>query len=379
MNPYGSTRVDGEGPTPCDLMFVGEGPGADEDKWGRPFVGKSGRELNRYIWHSIARTRTSVYVTNLVKYRVPNDGDPTPEDIERDRPELEREIASVRPDVIVAVGRHSTRRWLPDADMETVHGIIHLVGGTVVLPVIHPAAGLHSTEFQGAIAWDFEQLGKLVRGEEVQWAAEDEHPRPLYRESKSTFHDDVAAVDTEGSITNPWCFSYSSKPGRAEVVRKPRYPRTFKHVIFHNSLHDIGVCRAMDVWYESFDDTMIASYLLCVEPQGLKALARRHTGMLMSSYDEIVGEAGRRLALEWLKLANSTMRGKETGGITTGIRSKSRSKSGKGNVGTKQSGRMEASAGAAGKGISGSSHSNTKEAAGRRTIGRSEAMRKRSS
>lgn len=302
MNPYGSTRVDGEGPTPCDLMFVGEGPGADEDKWGRPFVGKSGRELNRYIWHSIARTRTSVFVTNLVRYRVPNDGDPTPEDIERDRAALELEISAVGPEVIITLGRWSTRYFLGDVDMETVHGIPHWANNRAIMPVIHPAAGLHSTEFQGAIAWDFEQLGKLLRGEDVQWAAEDEHPATDY--VLLTRHNGIvpglAAVDTEGSIAKPWCATWSQTPGTAGCMRQGKLD--FQHMVLHNALHDIGVLRSMKAEYESFDDSMIMAYLLCVEPQGLKALAKRHCGMEMSDYSELVAEPSRRKAFDYLHL-----------------------------------------------------------------------------
>lgn len=302
MNPYGSTRVDGEGPTPCDLMFVGEGPGADEDKWGRPFVGKSGRELNRYIWNSITRIRTSVFVTNLVRYRVPNDGDPTPEDIERDRAALELEISAVGPEVIITLGRWSTRYFLGDVDMETVHGIPHWANNRAIMPVIHPAAGLHSTEFQGAIAWDFEQLGKLLRGDTVQWAAEDEHPKPYYEEHDRHGKLDVrfikTAIDTEGSVARPWCLSFSCAPGFGTVAR--RGPGQFTDIILHNALHDIGVLRALGVEYESFDDTMIMAYLLCVEPQGLKALAKRHCGMEMSDYSELVAKPNRFHAHEYL-------------------------------------------------------------------------------
>lgn len=356
MSPYGSTRVDGEGPTPCDLMFVGEGPGADEDKWGRPFVGKSGRELNRYVWNSCQRTRTSVYVTNLVKYRVPNDGDPTPDDIKRDEGILRDEIARVHPQVIVAVGRWSARWFLGGVDMDWAHGQPHWSSdyACVVVPVVHPAAGLHSTEFQGTIAWDFEQLGRLLRGEDVQWAGEDAVSVTDY--VLLTRHNGIvpglAAVDTEGSIAKPWCATWSQTPGTAGCMRQGKLD--FQHVVLHNALHDIGVLRSMKAEYESFDDTMIMAYLLCVEPQGLKSLAKRHCGMSMSSYDEIVGDASRRLATKWLRHASTTLQETEDGGRQTGRNTTRGTKGGVRANAKKRSECTAASAGAAGKRTCGS-------------------------
>lgn len=294
------TFVPGEGPTPCDILIVGEGPGKDEDKWGRPFVGKSGKELNRYLWHSCQRTRTSVYVTNLVKYHVPGDGDPTPEDVARDSSILDAEIADTNPEVIVTLGRFSTRRFLGDVNMEVCHGVPRFVDDRCIFPIYHPAAGLHSTEFQALIYWDFEQLGKLLRGENVEWAAEDEVTKPDYRKLLygANIVPGLAAVDTEGSTAKPWCLTWSQTPGMAACDRQGA--QDFQHIVLHNAMHDIGVLRAMKVNYESFDDTMIMAYNLCVEPQGLKALALRHCGMEMNDYSELVAEPNRRYAIDYL-------------------------------------------------------------------------------
>lgn len=302
--PYVSrgTFVPGEGPVPCDLMLIGEGPGAEEDKYGRPWVGKAGRELWRYLFQSTHRTRTSVYATNLVKYRVPEDGDPTPDDIARDAPILAQEVQDVAPEIIVCLGRWSVRRFLGDVDMEVCHGIPRLVGHRCIMPIIHPAAGLHSTEFQGTIAWDFEQLAKLLRGEIEPYGEGgpvDERPNTDYFEADGFTMIADAAVDTEGSVRKPWCVSFTGTPGMACCNRIGGVD--FRHIVLHNALHDIGVLRATNCSYDTFDDTMIKAYLLCVEPQGLKALAKRHCGMEMSSYDELVAHANRMKAHQYLR------------------------------------------------------------------------------
>lgn len=294
--------INGEGPVPCDLMFIGERPGKEEHAYGRPFVGKSGKELDRYLWDALHRHRSSVYVTNLVKDWAPGDRDPSPEEVERDRKTLEDEIESVRPDYVVTLGRFSTRYLLGDVDMEVVHGLPKLVRDFVVVPVYHPAAGLHSTEFQGLIAWDFDRLAQTVKGEIEPIWPEDEHPETDYVESRTYFNLSPTAVDTEGSIKKPWCLTATSHPGSSTCVRgKGAGERVaFRHVLLHNSMHDLGVLRAMGAKFESFDDTMVMAYELCLEPQGLKALAKRHCGMEMDSYDELVGPYRLEKQLNWL-------------------------------------------------------------------------------
>lgn len=281
-------------------MFLGEGPGAEEDRWGRPFVGKAGKELNHYMWDSLHRMRTSAYITNLVKYRVPDNEDPTPEDIRRDAGILSKEITTVNPKFIASLGRCSTRHLLGDVDMEVVHGIAHRVGGRVVVPVFHPASGLHNTENQAKIAWDMEQLAKAMRGDkDARWAAVDTHPDPDYCETHTYLNlGPATAVDTEGSAKKPWCLSATSQPGIATVVRTGL--AKFGHIILHFAMADIPVLRAMDAEYDTFDDTGIMAYNLCIEPQGLKALAKRHCGMDMQDYQDLTDKPSKLLAAHYM-------------------------------------------------------------------------------
>jgi uracil-DNA glycosylase family 4 len=301
--------VAGEGPCPADVMFIGEGPGFDEDRIGRPFVGKTGRELNRYIERTLGMNRSEVYVTNLIKRRIPNDGDPTEELIRDYTFTLNREIRAVHPKFIGALGRFAVRFLLGDVDMEVVHGIpVSHNGGYTVCPIFHPAAGLHSTEVQAKIAYDFEQMSMCMKGKISPGMPVDEHPDPIYaliEENRKAGPptEDMVAVDTEGSIENPWGWSLSGAPGTACVVAPPTESHKFlNRVILHNSMYDLGVLRAMGIELadDQFEDTMVMAYLLCVEPQGLKPLARRHAGMEMHSYEEIISAASYKHAMDWL-------------------------------------------------------------------------------
>jgi uracil-DNA glycosylase family 4 len=135
--------VFGVGDPDADLMFVGEGPGAEEDKQGIPFVGRAGQLLTRLI-EGIGLTREQVYIANVVKCRPPGNRDPQPEEIEACRPYLEGQLAFLRPRVVVTLGNFATKLLL-----ETKDGITKLRGtefpyrgGTVLIPTFHPAAVL---------------------------------------------------------------------------------------------------------------------------------------------------------------------------------------------------------------------------------------------
>jgi uracil-DNA glycosylase family 4 len=144
--PLAETRtqvVFGVGDPDADLMFVGEGPGAEEDKQGIPFVGRAGQLLTRLV-EGIGLTREQVYIANVVKCRPPGNRDPQPEEIEACRPYLEGQLAFLRPRVVVTLGNFATKLLL-----ETKDGITKLRGqefpyrdDTVLIPTFHPAAVL---------------------------------------------------------------------------------------------------------------------------------------------------------------------------------------------------------------------------------------------
>ena len=120
-------------------MFVGEGPGADEDQQGNPFRGVSGQMLRR-----LAHTANilNYFLTNIVKCRPPNNRDPKPAEIASCRHYLDEQIEAINPKVIIPVGRYAMAQFLPDESIMKVHGTPHIVRGRVVLPIIHTAAAL---------------------------------------------------------------------------------------------------------------------------------------------------------------------------------------------------------------------------------------------
>jgi uracil-DNA glycosylase family 4 len=304
--------VNGEGPAPCPLMFIGEAPGHDENRIGRPFVGKTGMELNRYIRRALSMDRSECYVTNLIKRLPEGDGTPTTELVKEYSDVLAREIDAVNPTVIVSLGRWSTHWFLPGVDMDTVHGIPHLLQdngrvltGKVLMPIFHPAAGLHNTELQGMIGWDFARLRMLLDGNldvtprEDPFAGKENYDEIGTQDLSGPGINTVTAIDTEGSARNPWGWSASCVPGSA-IVGTGRILDPGR-VVLHNSLHDLSVLRALhcDIG-ENFDDNMVMAYLLCVEPQGLKQLSRRHLGMEMQSYDDVMSGAIYRKSSDYL-------------------------------------------------------------------------------
>ncbi len=159
-----SNLVFGEGNVNCDVMFVGEAPGQNEDRLKRPFVGRGGQLLDRMI-QSIGWQRADVYITNIVKRRPPENRDPSPEEIAAYRPYLARQIKIINPKVIVTLGRFSMNYFLPMAKITRDRGRGFMVDDYLIYPVLHPAAALRSTEMMKALEEDFKKLPAVVRGE----------------------------------------------------------------------------------------------------------------------------------------------------------------------------------------------------------------------
>ena len=137
--------VFGVGDEHADLVFVGEGPGAEEDRQGIPFVGRAGQLLTRLI-EGIGLSRDDVYICNVVKCRPPGNRDPLPTEIEACRPYLDAQLDFLAPRVVVTLGNFATRLLL-----DTKEGITKLRGreqpyrvGRVLIPTLHPAAVLRN-------------------------------------------------------------------------------------------------------------------------------------------------------------------------------------------------------------------------------------------
>ncbi|MBI4818401.1 MAG: uracil-DNA glycosylase [Deltaproteobacteria bacterium] len=134
-----SNIVFGVGSPTAELMFVGEGPGAEEDRLGEPFVGEAGHLLTKMI-RAMGFDRWQVYIANVVKCRPPSNRDPEPEEIAACEPFLLKQIESVRPKVIVALGRHATHTLLrTDTAISRLRGRWTVYQGVPLMPTYHPA------------------------------------------------------------------------------------------------------------------------------------------------------------------------------------------------------------------------------------------------
>ena len=150
--------VFGAGDPKARLVFVGEGPGRDEDLQGEPFVGAAGELLTRII-EAIHLTRDQVYICNIVKCRPPNNRNPEPGEVERCLPFLERQLAAIHPEFIVALGKVAAQTLLKtDQAISRLRGRFHDYRGARLLPTYHPAYLLRSPEKKRDVWEDMKML-----------------------------------------------------------------------------------------------------------------------------------------------------------------------------------------------------------------------------
>jgi DNA polymerase len=169
--PLHETRgkaVFGAGDADAELMFVGEAPGAEEDRQGLPFVGRAGQLLNELL-EGIGMTREDVFIANVLKSRPPGNRDPQPEEIEACRPYLFEQVRLIEPKVVCTLGNFATKLLSGNpAGITRVRGTpqIHTLGGRAVflLPLFHPAAGLRTPAVKETLRGDFETLPALLAG-----------------------------------------------------------------------------------------------------------------------------------------------------------------------------------------------------------------------
>nr|WP_306305609.1 uracil-DNA glycosylase [Metallosphaera hakonensis] len=163
--------VPGEGNFRSEIVFVGEAPGAKEDETGRPFVGSAGQLLTQLIRTYLKIDRTSVYITNLVKCRPPENRDPKDEEIDACSPYLIRQIEAIKPKIIVTLGRHSTKYFQVLAGRDPIpisrcHGnpfhVYFSFGKVLVFPSYHPAAALYNPPLRKEMEKDFLELSRLL-------------------------------------------------------------------------------------------------------------------------------------------------------------------------------------------------------------------------
>jgi uracil-DNA glycosylase family 4 len=348
--PRVNQPVPGDGPADAEIMFIGEAPGKDENRYKRPFVGRTGKEFNETYLPLAGLRRNDIYLTNTIKCLPRGDKDITEPIIDSCSTwHLRREIARINPKVVVLMG--ATACSLVGADLELQHGRpfeAEILGHRKwVFPVYHPAAGLHDSSYMIQLREDFRDLGLWTNG--LLDFPEDEFPQVDYRQLTSPREvlqelgddDSPIAIDTEFDPAKPligqhddipYCLTFTTRPGTgflilardAEAVgafaaalapgqRPPsrqfqgwpsswndRYLRGARAVparrrrrgpvLIHNVMADHPVLSNMGVTlpWPKVRDTMVMSYHLGSTPQGLKALAYRLCGMRMKEFTDVV-------------------------------------------------------------------------------------------
>jgi len=157
--------VMGDGNLNADIVFIGEAPGKNEDLQGLPFVGAAGKFLNEML-AAAGMDRSDVYITNIVKYRPPNNRDPLPEEKSAFWPYLLKQLQIINPKVVITLGRHSMEYFLPGMKIGEVHGEPKRIQfgdhKIVIMPLFHPAAALYNGSLRQTLIDDFLKVPKVI-------------------------------------------------------------------------------------------------------------------------------------------------------------------------------------------------------------------------
>lgn len=158
--------VFGDGNPDTDIYFLGEAPGFYEDQQGKPFVGQAGKLLNQLL-ESIGLKREGVYISNVVRFRPPENRDPEPSEIEAFRPYVDKEIEIIDPKMIVTLGRFSMGKFFPFEKISQIHGKPKEISWKgkqiIVIPMYHPAAALRRGEIMEQLKADFKVISQVVK------------------------------------------------------------------------------------------------------------------------------------------------------------------------------------------------------------------------
>jgi DNA polymerase len=167
--------VPGEGNPHAKILFIGEGPGYHEDQQGRPFVGPAGQFLDELL-ASIGLKRSDVFIANVVKCRPPQNRDPEADEMAACNDYLDRQIAAIKPSVIVTLGRYSMSKFFSGEKISVIHGRARKRDGYICIAMYHPAAGLHQANLKDVIREDFKKIPVVVA--EAERMASEPLPKP---------------------------------------------------------------------------------------------------------------------------------------------------------------------------------------------------------
>ena len=167
--------VPGDGSIDSPVVFIGEAPGKTEDQVGKPFVGSAGKVLEEAL-AGIGWTREDVYITNVVKCRPPDNRDPEPSEVEEHKPFLEQELALIKPQLIILLGRHALHWFLPSEKISLIRGKAKRLGSKVFFTTYHPAATLYDPKLRQVFMDDIRIIPAILKKLSDQEAEEAKQP-----------------------------------------------------------------------------------------------------------------------------------------------------------------------------------------------------------
>lgn len=315
--PGQNTCVRPDGPPQCELVFIGEAPGSLEDKKDRPFMGKTGEEVNRHYLPLAGLRRENVYFTNAIRCLPTSTGGKIDLKREKDLALLQScaehflypDLRRMKPRVIITLGAFAARAIDPDINLEFQHGFPLETSWGTVFPQYHPAQGIHEPKKMLMIRNDWIRLKRYLAGK-LDIAVDENagiecyealgHPYQVHDQLRAEWANPMAC-DTEITRNrDPFCLTFSVQPGTGYLIRAEDTAslEAFQFhldewegpIIFHNWLFDGAVVEKMGLRFpfKKVRDTMVRAYHLGNLPQGLKALAYRELGMTMKDFDDVV-------------------------------------------------------------------------------------------
>lgn len=317
---YGLRAIGGDGPRPSSVLGILERPGQDENRQGRIACGKTGQELDDLYLPLAGLSRHDIRLCNTVLCGHESNKAPTDKEIAQCAPShIPDEIERTQPAVILLMGS-SACSLVPGIRLDMHHGIpqhTRKVGELFgwrgwLIPMFHPAIGLHESRFMQVCMDDWAGLKDYMQ----EGFTEDPAPEPVayheWSEQLITWLSSPGypvSVDTESHGGKPWSLQVSGRSNTGVLFRtndrQAMECASFRlslvpEIVMHHAAYDLEVLRSLGIHVRSYRDTMQEAFHLGNLPQGLKALSYRLFRYTMTSYNETVRPASVRALLEWL-------------------------------------------------------------------------------
>lgn len=321
--PRKYSPIPGDGPQPADILTVGERPGQNENRYGRVFIGKTGQEFDYTYLPLAGLFRDDIRVCNAVRCWADNNRTPTDREIACcSAHHLPTELERTRPRIVILMGG-SACKMVPTIKLDTHHGFpqwgrLFDWEGWIV-PMYHPALGLHESRWMTQILDDWERLGGLLAAGLDDRPAEQQYETDYrrierWRELKDYLDcmDAVISIgaDTEDHGGVPWSIQVSAYAGSGRLILADDKEsigflgswarESSADWILHNSPHDLDILARFRVEPTRFRDTMQEAYHLSNLPQGLKPLVYRLFGFTMTSWEDVVRPYSIEALVSWI-------------------------------------------------------------------------------